>query len=271
MHAAERFLKLVPVQTRGRGQYYHATGHVLKVTCVRPDQTAYTAVVRGSEDYVVTLTYSEQTWVSACSCPMHYDCKHTVATMLELQRLWAKDSSAIPATGPATTNKPAKKKSLRAPRPLAPQPSASPLYERLMAQLGRPLDHAEASFVRKVQNLYDNTHFRQVTDGDLNLLFPQHFGYGWAVLDLWPKNPQNDYELWLYLAVELHRRKIPLPDYLAAITDFTTLEADIKKWERQKEVARWEAWFESNETSVPPTADTLDLRLAFLAEEARLQ
>jgi hypothetical protein len=58
---------------------------------------------------------------------------------------------------------------------------------------------------------------------------------------------------------------------MAAITDFTTLEAALKKWERQKEVAQWQAWFETNETSVPPAADTLDLRLAFLAEEARLQ
>ena len=270
MRAAERFLRLVPVQTRGRGEYYHATGHVLKVTCVRPDQT-YTAVVRGSEDYVVTLTYSERTWVSACSCPMHYDCKHTVAAMLELQALWAKDSSAASAAGSAINGKPAKKKSARATRPLVPQPPASPLYERLVEQLGRPLDYAEAGFIRQMQTLYVNAGSRPLTENDLRPLFPQHFGYGWMGLDLWPKQPQDDYELWLYLAVELRRRKIPLPGYMAAITDSTTIEAALKKWERQKEVAQWQNWFESHETSVPPAADTLDLRLAFLAEEARLQ
>ena len=270
MRAAERFLRLVPVQTRGRGEYYHATGHVLKVTCVRPDQT-YTAVVRGSEDYVVTLTYSERTWVSACSCPMHYDCKHTVAAMLELQALWAKDSSAASAAGSAINGKPAKKKSPRATRPLVPQPPASPLYERLVEQLGRPLDYAEAGFIRQMQTLYVNAGSRPLTENDLRPLFPQHFGYGWMGLDLWPKQPQDDYELWLYLAVELRRRKIPLPGYMAAITDSTTIEAALKKWERQKEVAQWQNWFESHETSVPPAADTLDLRLAFLAEEARLQ
>jgi len=66
MRAAERFLELVPVQTRERGRYYHATGHVLKVACLKPDQ-AYTAIVRGNNDYAVRLTYSEQTWTSDCS------------------------------------------------------------------------------------------------------------------------------------------------------------------------------------------------------------
>ena len=271
MRAAERFLRLVPVQTRERGRSYQATGHVIKVTCVSPDQKAYTAVVRGSHDYTVTLNYSDQNWVSDCSCPMQYDCKHTVAAMLELQALWAKDSPATPAAGSLTPIKVAKRRLTRAPKPLVPQPPTSPLYERLVERLGRPLDYAEAMFIRRVQNLYANAGSRQLTESDLSQLFPQHFSYGWAALDLWPQRPQDDYELWLYLAVELRRRKIPLPDYMAGITDFTALEAAIKKWERQKEVAHWHAWFEGNEPTVPPTSDTLDLRLAFLAEEARLQ
>src|ERR1035437_8090675 len=110
MRAAERFLELVPVQTRERGRYYHATGHVLKVAGLKPDQ-AYAAIVRGNNDYAVRLTYSEQPCTSDCSCPMGYDCKHTVAAMLELQALWAKDPPATPATVSASSNKPSKKKS----------------------------------------------------------------------------------------------------------------------------------------------------------------
>jgi superfamily II DNA or RNA helicase len=271
MRAAERFLRLVPVQTRERGRAYHAAGQVINLTCVNPDQTTYTAVVRGSEDYAVTLTYSDRYWASGCSCPMHYDCKHTVAAMLAVQSLWAKDSPATSATVPATNGKPAKKRTPRASRPLVPQPPASPLYDRLVQQLGRPLNFLEAGFIRQVQTLYANVGSRQLTECDLRPLFPQQFGYGWTGLDLWPERPQDDYEFWLYLAAELRRRKIPWPTYMAAITDFTTLEAALQKWERQKEVVRWQAWFESNETSVPPAAETLDLRLAFLEEEARLQ
>jgi hypothetical protein len=270
MRAAERFLKLVPVQTRERGRFYHATGHVINLTCVNPAPT-YTAVVRGGADYAVTLKYSDQNWVSGCSCPMQYDCKHTVAAMIELQNLWAKESSETPDPVPAANSKPARNKSVRAPRPLVPQPPTSPLYERLVEQLGRPLDYVEAGFVRRVQTLYGYARSRQLTESDLSVLFPQRFGYGWAGLDLWPKAPGDDYELWLYLAAELSRRKIAVPSYMLAITDFTSIEADLKQWEREKEVAHWQAWFESNETTLPPTADTLDLRLVFLAEEARLQ
>jgi len=125
IRAAERFLELVPVQTRERGRFYHATGHVVSFASVIPDQT-YSAVVRGGQDYAVTLKYSDRNWASDCSCPMHYDCKHTVAAMLELQSLWAKDSVADAVTGAATKDKPAKKKSPRAPSPLIPQPPASP-------------------------------------------------------------------------------------------------------------------------------------------------
>src|SRR5664279_6029317 len=131
MRAAERFLRLVPVQTRERGRYYHATGHVLKLTCVKPDQT-YTAVVRGGADYAVKLDYLDRTWASDCSCPMHYDCKHTVAAMLELQSLWAKEAAAALTVAPAANNKPAKKNSAPPPRPLVPQPPVSPLYQRLV-------------------------------------------------------------------------------------------------------------------------------------------
>ncbi len=270
VRAAERFLKLVPAQIRKRGQTYHATGQVIKLTCVQLDQT-YTAVVRGGEDYAVTLHYADRNWASDCSCPMHYDCKHTVAAMLEMQRLWAEDAPATQVVAPASKNKPAKKKSPGAVRPLVAQPPASPLYERLVEQLGRPLDFPEAGFIRKVQTLYANASYRQLTENDLSQLFPRHFSYGWVELDLWPKKPKDDYELWLYLAVELRRRKISVPEYMAGITDFATLENAIKKWERQKEVAHWQDWFVTHEPSVAPTADTLDLRLAFLDEEARLQ
>jgi hypothetical protein len=267
--AAERFLRLVPVQTREHGRSYHATGRVLMLTCVHPDQI-YTAVVRGREDYTVTLTYSERTWASDCSCPMGYDCKHAVAAMLELQKLWAEDSPAAPAPGSADTQA-RKKGAARRPEPVVPQPPASPLCQRLVEQLGRPLDYSEAAFIRKVQNLYANAGYHQLTESDLRLLSPQRFGYGWTGLDLWPKNPQDDYEFWLYLAAEFRRRNIALPGYMAAITDFGTVEAALKRWEREKEVAHWQAWFENNEAGVLPAAETLDLRLAFRAEEARLQ
>ena len=61
MRAAERFLKLVPVQTRERGRTYHATGHLRYLTCVQQDRV-YTAVISGSEEYTVLLRYEDGYW-----------------------------------------------------------------------------------------------------------------------------------------------------------------------------------------------------------------
>ena len=83
LQGIERFLDLVSVETRRRGSDYFAGGNVLELKCVEPD-SLYSAVVRGSKDYVVGLEFADRVWRSECSCPMQYDCKHTVAAMLEL-------------------------------------------------------------------------------------------------------------------------------------------------------------------------------------------
>ena len=85
LRSIERFLELVPVQTRQRGRGCHASGNVLELECVEPDHL-YAAVVRGGEDYEVGLEFADKEWASDCSCPMQYDCKHVVAAMLELRQ-----------------------------------------------------------------------------------------------------------------------------------------------------------------------------------------
>ena len=104
-----RFLALVPVGTRQRGRDYFTGGNVLELKCVEPDHL-YAAVVRGGEDYEVGLEFADQVWVSKCSCPMQYDCKHTVAAMLELQRR-ALAAIAPPVRDPVTPAIPARRAS----------------------------------------------------------------------------------------------------------------------------------------------------------------
>ena len=58
LEGIERFLALLPAQTRQRGRSYHASGNVLEFECVEPDHL-YAAVVRGGEDYEVGLEFSE--------------------------------------------------------------------------------------------------------------------------------------------------------------------------------------------------------------------
>ncbi|HET7626085.1 MAG TPA: hypothetical protein VFM25_12550, partial [Verrucomicrobiae bacterium] len=66
LNGIERFLDVIPAQTRKRGRDYQANGHVIELECVEPDHL-FAAIVRGSKDYRVGLEYSENHWFSDCS------------------------------------------------------------------------------------------------------------------------------------------------------------------------------------------------------------
>ena len=58
LQGIERFLAIVPAQTRKRGLHYQAGGMVVTFECVEPDHL-YAAVVRGGEDYEVGLEFAD--------------------------------------------------------------------------------------------------------------------------------------------------------------------------------------------------------------------
>jgi hypothetical protein len=264
LQGIERFLALVPAQTRKRGRAYHAQGRVLELECVQPDRS-YAAVVQGGENYEVSLEFADRTWSSDCSCPMEYDCKHAVAAMLELQQRASADSEKnAAAIVPSPKNKP--------PRGV-PQPPRSPLYDRLVDRLGRELLLDEAAFVRKMQTFYANTSFRQPNESDLGMITDGRHAYNyWQELELWPERPRDDYYLWLHVAWELRRRKTRYPQFMDGITNFSLIEAGMNEWEREKEIAHWKDWFRNFDEPAPVSdAGTLELRLVVLPAEARLQ
>jgi hypothetical protein len=264
LQGIERFLALVPAQTRKRGRAYHAQGAVLELECLEPDHL-YLAVVSGGENYEVGLEFADHEWVSDCSCPMEYDCKHAVAAMLELQQRASADSEKnAAAIIPPPKNKP--------PRGV-PQPPRSPLYDRLVDRLGRELLLDEAAFVRKMQTFYANTSFRQPNESDLGMITDGRHAYNyWQELELWPERPRDDYYLWLHVAWELRRRKTRYPQFMDGITNFSLIEAGMNEWEREKEIAHWKDWFRNFDEPAPVSdAGTLELRLVVLPAEARLQ
>ncbi len=267
LQGIERFLSLVPAQTRKRGRAYHLQGAVLELECTVPDQE-YLAVVQGGENYEVTLEFADRVWTSDCTCPMAYDCKHAVAAMLELQkRASAPDQPSATATKNTSNAKPVKGK------PTYYQPPRSPIYDRLTAHLGRPLTQTEADFIRRVQSLYQNARYRQLNDSDLGqVCFTRNF-YNWQPLALWPEPPRDDFEMWLYVAWELRRRNARWPEFMDGITDFSLIEAAIIEWERDKEIAQWNDWFRKYEGHTAALGDngTLELRLMLYPTEARLQ
>jgi len=272
LQGIERFLALVPAKTRKRGRGYFARGDVLELECVEPDHL-YAAIVRGGEDYEVGLEFAERTWASQCSCPMQYDCKHTVAAMLELQkRALANGTPALSERERIAEAVKARWQKVKQP-PQVPQPPHSPLCDKLAAHLGRELLAEEATFVRRVQTFFSNMDVRLPSESDLSLITTGHDTYSyWQTLNLWPQKPRDDFDLWLYVAWELRRRKTRYPGFMDGITDFNLIEAEMKEWEHEKEIAHWKDWFRNFEEQAP-ASDTgaLELRLAVLPAEARLQ
>ena len=260
-----RFLALVPVGTRQRGRDYFTGGNVLELKCVEPDHL-YAAVVRGGADYEVELEFADRVWVSKCSCPMQYDCKHTIAAMLELQRralaAIAPPVPEIPVT-PAIPARPARR--------IQP-PTRSPLYQRLIENLGRELMLMEAGFIRNVQALYALANRRQLTENDLTSIIQMTVRHNrWEALDLWAGLPRDDFYFWLHLAWELRRRKVTWPPFMDGITDLSLIEATLAARESDKEIAHWNAWFHKFDGRVPSASDPLELRCVVLADGARLE
>ena len=258
----ERFLKLVSAETRQRGRAYHAENRVLLLERAGSDES-YLGVVHGGDDYKVVLDFADNVWTSVCSCPMEYDCKHAVAAMFELQKRALADSEGAVAIIPSPRKK--------TPRSI-PQPPASPLYSRLVENLGRELLRPEAAFIEAVQLLHGQAAYRAITDNDLSLISPGGRAYGWTPLNLWPTQPRDDFEFWLYVAWELRQRQTSFPLFMDGITDFSLIEARMKEWEREKEIASWKDWFHNfDEHAAAADTGTLELRLMVYPVEARLQ
>ena len=258
-----RFLALVPAQTRQRGRDYFAAGNVLELKCVEPDYL-YTAVVRGGADYEVGLEFADRVWQSECSCPMQYDCKHTVAAMLELQRRATADDAPPAARTPAQSSDPE--------RSPAPVPE-SPLGQRLVKHLGRALSPAEAEFIRNVQLLYAYASYRLLLEKDLGIIVRLPVRkHDRVPLELWRDFPADDFYFWLHVAWELRRRKWDYPKFMDGITDLSLIKDEMASWERDDEVAHWNNWFRLFDARAPVTdAGSLDLRLVMHSDVAHLE
>jgi hypothetical protein len=261
----ENYIDSVPSPTRGRGFRYFVEGKVLSLECFEPDHI-YLAVVKGGENYSVELKFKEGGWRTNCSCPVGVDCKHGVAALFELQDQTEPDNLPGVSGTVLAEVKPARTVSR------VPQPRSSPLCRRLVENLGRDLNVSEAAFIKNIQLLYGQVKIRSLNENDLGTLIPGPIRlYNWTPLDLWPAFPEDDFYFWLHLAWELRRRNIPLPAFMAGITDLTLIAARMTEWARAGEIAKWNEWFHGFAGAAPPMAGpNLELRLVVVPEEARL-
>jgi hypothetical protein len=280
LQGIERFLSSVPPKTAKRGRGYFLRGDVLELECVESDHL-YSAVVRGGMDYEVGLEFADGEWAGQCSCPVGAECKHIVATLMELRKRSTpndKSSASIPGQigKTATANGQPPSQGARFKRARVPQPPRSPLHQKLTENLGRELLQVEAGFVRQVQCVYDLARSRGMTGADLNAIAGSRsasasYNY-WEIIELWPDFPRDDLQFWLYVAWELRRRNVHWPEFMDSVVDLAAIEKEMCEWERKGEIEQWKERFrEFDETAPPFDPRVLELRLAVFEKEARLQ
>ena len=68
----KRYLGEFDRTTAGRGTHYFKYNAVLQLRCDEPG-ARYSATVRGSMDYEVTLFYGSGEWDGECTCPVGYE------------------------------------------------------------------------------------------------------------------------------------------------------------------------------------------------------
>jgi hypothetical protein len=194
--------------------------------------------------------------------------------MLAFQRNAGEFPAVPPAAGEPGRVAPAGKASKQSskPPPLLP---VSPIVARVTEALGRQPNAKECDYLRRVQGLFQKVSQHRVAlmPYDLAVLAPGLHDYGWQPLDLWPKPPRDDHELWLYCAWELRQRGVDAPDFMRGATDFSVIEPEMKSWLRDKEVARWRALLAQaphHAAAVAP-ARLLDLRLMLLPARVVVQ
>ena len=269
----QNFLEGFDLTAAEDGAASYQGGKVVKVTCVRPERE-YVAWVLDIAKYRVSLFYNNfDGWEGHCSCAIGVGCKHVFAAMLAISEQGKPspyDRVSLRAQKPG---RPASKKSAIQ-KPVTLAPPSSPLKARLTETLGRALTQPARAYVRVLQTLFTSVQHgrRSLTPHDLRLLAQNFNAYGWEPLDLWPKPPTNDLELWLYCAWELRRRGIAIPDFMLPVTDFDVIEPQMRNWERDKEISRWRARLDEAHTAGPTqAADPIDLRIALRAVDAVIE
>src|SRR6266404_542573 len=270
----QSFLDHFPNKSRRRGRHYFADGAVVEVVCLVPDRQ-FGAVVSGSQDYEVVFDYDAEArrWLAECTCPMSEDCKHAYAAMLALQA----NASKLAAPLPPASAKPGVKKKAKAKATILrlreePQPPASALSTALTQALGRKLNRSEVDYVQRVQWVYQQASTGySMTAETLRHLAAGIQSFSWERLTLWPVFPRDDWQLWLFCAWELRRRGLGIPEFMQAVTDLSMIEPAMKAWEREKEIAFWQANLAQSSLSFAPEAEPTDFRLMILPKEARIQ
>lgn len=259
----------MPDRTKGRDYYSRGKVVSLEQAVDSPFTTVF-AAVRGSETYECSLTYTtREGWDGDCSCPVGYECKHLYAAGTAFLNQLA-----------AQTIQP-----FEQPLPLAPSPppksttptDESSLVATFTTATGADPNRKQIPFIRSLLALHRNLSDARYFDFRAlqNLLPSSHrhlfFNYYQNPFDnRWARPPATPLELWSHLALVFTEKNIPLPAFMAKLTDLAWARNAVAAYLRERELAEWRARFASLENtfvahpatdSPPPLLRFLRLRL----------
>ena len=147
------------------------------------------------------------------------------------------------------------------------------IYEIAETKLGRSLVPDEEVFLGKIEKRFRRWEAtEELYDTDVVRLNSSWEIEGYEPIILWPSPPTSVMEFWNYLAYSFEKKKIGMPPFMRAITDFESVQASLEVWERQREVASWNASIHTF-TATPPDASrrTATYRLLVTTDDVRLQ
>jgi hypothetical protein len=266
--AVADYLGVFDSRTARRGRHYYADKAVLEIGVEEPG-AVYKALVRGGDDYEVTLEYSngDGGWEAFCTCPMAYDCKHAYAAILALQA----NAGNLQAWAP-NKRKPgrATRKNI-IPADFSAQLPSSPLADLIKKGLGRKLSQAECEYVRSAQAAFRACQGREMTASDLAVFSPDLRDYSWTPLQLWPSDqpPKDDLEFWQYIVYELRRRKGHFAECMLPATDTSRIEPVMRRMERDKQIVEWREKLRSHQPA--DRKEPVDFRFMIRGTNAFLQ
>ncbi len=280
---------------RTKGRDYSSRGCVSDLAfSTSPSGSTAAASVRGTHLYDCTLLHSPgKGWSGDCSCPVGFECKHLYAagtallhrlTADETRHLDAAFAAAHPVPPSATWDSPASYFPRRPAPPPAPVTSpVSPTDEEALVTpfttaTGAAPDRKQLAFLRHLLALHRSLHHGHYFDfqalqnllpaAHRHLLYPYYanpFDHRWA------RPPATPLELWSHVALVFTEKAIPLPAFMAKLTDVPWARAALAAYLRERELAAWRLRFAALENAVhpdpaadaaPPPLRSLRLRLA---------
>lgn len=272
---AREYFNSFDLLTRQKGEAYFRKGRVKEVVPSKNAKpgTHFVAVVEGSNLYGVDLTYTKQQgWGGHCSCPVEFDCKHIYAG---LKALLAEQSlAAVRGISSNAIDNASHSPAVSTPAPKPRERLIQPVSAMAAAALGRPLDKPEASFCRKLTEVYQRCAMSQrISRWDLDDLGLSIGGYGWEPLKLWPHFPQTEHEFWLYVANAVEENRVGFPKFLEPITNLTAVREKVSAWRRSQEIDHWKQLLGSagDKEMESVSRGEFDLRLMLKEDRAVLE